>query len=73
MGADAACLAYIQRMDADRDLGILAQHGLALRPECARVLRVLTALLRRSTARGLTPFDFASIICRCALLLPLAW
>ena len=59
-------------MDADRDLGILAQHGLALRPDCARVLRVLTALLQKGTSRGLVPADIASIMCRCALPLLLA-
>ena len=44
---------------------MLAQHGLGIRPECARVLRVLTMLLQKAAARGLTPFTIGSIMCRC--------
>ena len=44
---------------------MLAQHGLGIRPECARVLRVLTMLLQKAAARGLTPFAIGSIMCRC--------
>ena len=43
---------------------MLAQHGLGIRPECARVLRVLTMLLQKAAARGLTPFAIGSIMCR---------
>jgi hypothetical protein len=59
-----ACLEYVRRLDADRDLALLAQHGLSIRPECARVLRVLTALLKKAAARRMTPFEIASIMCR---------
>lgn len=62
--ADEATLAYIEALDAERDLAILAQHGLGIRPECARVLRVLTALLKKAAARGMSPFDIGSIMCR---------
>lgn len=55
---------YVRRLDADRDLAILAQHGLAIRPECARVLRVLTMLLQKAAARRMTPFEIASVMCR---------
>lgn len=61
---DEATLAYIKALDAERDLAILAQHGLGIRPECARVLRVLTALLKKAAARGMSPFDIGSIMCR---------
>ncbi|CAL8472363.1 g11906 [Coccomyxa elongata] len=61
---DEATLAYIEALDAERDLAILAQHGLGIRPECARVLRVLTALLKKAAARGMSPFDIGSIMCR---------
>ena len=44
---------------------MLAQHGLGIRPECARVLRVLTRLLQKAAAGGLTPFAVGSLMCRC--------
>ena len=66
MSADAAARAYIAALDAERDLCVLAQHGLGIRPECARVLRVLTMLLQKAAARRLTPFHIGSIMCRCS-------
>ena len=63
--ADQAELAYIAALDAEKDLHVLAQNGLGIRPECARVLRVLTALLKLAASRGLTPFHIGSIMCRC--------
>lgn len=65
--ADERSLAYIEALDAQRDLSILAQHGLGIRPECARILRVLTALLKKAARRGLTPYDIGSIMCRWAV------
>ena len=44
---------------------MLAQHGLGIRPECARVLRVLTMLLQKAAARSLTAFAVGSLMCRC--------
>ncbi|CAL5224925.1 g7694 [Coccomyxa viridis] len=61
---DGAARAYIAALDAERDLLVLAQHGLGIRPECARVLRVLTMLLQKAASRGLTPFHIGSIMCR---------
>ena len=57
--------AYIEALDPEKDLCVLAQHGLGIRPECARVLRVLTMLLKKAAAHGLTPFAVGSIMCRC--------
>lgn len=65
MPADEGARAYIEGLDAEKDLRVLAQHGLGIRPECARVLRVLTRLLKKAAARGLTPFHIGSIMCRC--------
>ena len=67
--ADKAAQAYIAALDAERDLLVLAQHGLGIRPECARVLRVLTMLLKKAAARGLTPFHIGSIMCRCFIFI----
>jgi len=41
---------YIAALDAERDLALLAAHGLAIRPACARVLRVCTLLLQKGAA-----------------------
>ena len=38
---------YIAGLDAERDLALLAAHGLAIRPARARVLRVCTMLLQK--------------------------
>lgn len=67
--ADERSRNYIESMDAEKDLAILAQHGLGIRPECARVLRVLTSLLKKAAARCMTPFDIGCIMCRCAQIL----
>lgn len=37
---------------------------MVLRPECARVLRVATMLLRKGAAAGLTPFAIGSMMSR---------
>ena len=58
-------MAYVAALDAEKDLRVLAQNGLGIRPECARVLRVLTMLLKMAACRGLTPFHIGSIMCRC--------
>jgi len=51
--------AYIQRLDAEHDIQILTSHGLSIRPECLRVLRVSTMLLKKGAALGMTPLDIA--------------
>ncbi|KAL3702078.1 hypothetical protein R1sor_020100 [Riccia sorocarpa] len=59
-----ATLDYIAKLDADWDISILAAHGLVLRPECARVFRVATMLLKKGAALGLTPFQIGSMMSR---------
>jgi hypothetical protein len=64
---DDAARRYIASLDADRDAAALAAHGLAFRPECLRVLRVCTMLLKKGAAAGLTAAQIASIASRQAL------
>ncbi|KIZ05332.1 hypothetical protein MNEG_2621 [Monoraphidium neglectum] len=64
---DDAARAYIASLDAERDAATLAAHGLVLRPECLRVLRVCTMLLQKAAAAGLTPSQIAGIASRQAL------
>jgi hypothetical protein len=61
---DRTTLAYIAGLDAEADVQLLAAHGLRLRPECARVLRVCTLLLQRGAAAGLTAHQIGAIACR---------
>lgn len=39
-------------------------YGWDLPPECARVFRISTMLLKKGAERGLTPFTIGSIMCR---------
>jgi hypothetical protein len=57
-------LQYIESLDADRDEAILTAHGIQLRPECLRVFRVCTMVLKKGAKAGLTPSQIASILCR---------
>jgi hypothetical protein len=57
-------LEYVSQLDADRDIYILGSHGIVLRPECARVLRVATMLLKKGAAAGLTAFTIGSMMSR---------
>ncbi|KAL2649707.1 hypothetical protein R1flu_017835 [Riccia fluitans] len=59
-----ATLEYISKLEADWDISVLAAHGLVLRPECARVFRVATMLLKKGAASGLTPFEIGSMMSR---------
>lgn len=61
---DDATLAYIDSLDADRDEAILAAHGISLRPECLRVFRVCTMVLKKGAKAGLTPSQIAGVLCR---------
>ena len=61
---DDAMVAYVRGLDVERDLEVLAAHGVALRPECELVFRVTNMLLSHGIARGLTAFDMGSILCR---------
>lgn len=60
----ATTMKYISKLDADRDIYILATHGIVLRPECARVFRIATMLLKKGAAVGLTAFDIGSMMSR---------
>ncbi|KMT16017.1 hypothetical protein BVRB_3g051950 [Beta vulgaris subsp. vulgaris] len=55
---------YIDALDAEEDISLLKLHGWDIPPDCARVFRVSTMLLKKGVARGLTPFAIGSIICR---------
>ncbi|KAL9240537.1 hypothetical protein vseg_014744 [Gypsophila vaccaria] len=55
---------YIKSLDAEKDIKLLKLHGWDLPPECARLFRVSTMLLKKGAERGLTPFAIGSIMCR---------
>ena len=59
--------AYIAGLDAEEDLALLERSGLYLRPDCVRVFRVCTMLLKKSLSRGMTPYDLGCMMCRQAL------
>ncbi|KAF7830711.1 Phosphatidylinositol 4-kinase gamma 3 [Senna tora] len=60
----ADTIEYIKSLDAEADIKLLKFHGWDLSPECARVLRISTMLLKKGAERGLTPFTIGSIMCR---------
>mmetsp|Transcript_42769 Transcript_42769/g.76730 ORF Transcript_42769/g.76730 Transcript_42769/m.76730 type:complete len:622 (-) Transcript_42769:628-2493(-) len=55
---------YIRSLDAEKDIEILRAHGLTFRPECLRVLRVCTRLLKRGAEQGMTPYDIGRLMSR---------
>ncbi|XP_074281642.1 phosphatidylinositol 4-kinase gamma 3-like [Silene latifolia] len=55
---------YIKSLNAEEDIKLLKLHGWDLPPECARLFRVSTMLLKKGTERGLTPFAIGNIMCR---------
>jgi len=57
-------LAYVAALDANRDLRLLQQAGLSIRPDCQRVFKVCTAWLKQAAAAGLTPFQMGEFLCR---------
>ncbi|KAK9724819.1 hypothetical protein RND81_05G100600 [Saponaria officinalis] len=57
-------ISYIKSLDAEEDIKLLKLHGWDLPPECARLFRVSTMLLKKGAERGLTPFAIGSIMCR---------
>lgn len=59
-----AMLDYIEGLDYDQDLTIMAEEGLSLRRECERVHKVCTQLLKKATKRGFTPYDIGMILTR---------
>lgn len=61
---DDRTLTYIDSLDAERDVEILAAHGITLRPDCLRVFKVCTMVLKKGAKAGLTPSQIACILCR---------
>ncbi|KAL8550794.1 hypothetical protein ACS0TY_000026 [Phlomoides rotata] len=57
-------IAYIDSLDAEKDLELLRFHGWNVPHSCARVFRISTMLLKKGAERGLTPFTIGSIMCR---------
>ncbi|KAL3838072.1 hypothetical protein ACJIZ3_022663 [Penstemon smallii] len=57
-------IAYVNSLDAERDIELLKFYGWNVPQNCARVLRISTMLLKKGVERGLTPFDIGSIMCR---------
>ncbi|KAK4431334.1 Phosphatidylinositol 4-kinase gamma 3 [Sesamum alatum] len=57
-------IAYINSLDAEKDIELLKFHGWNVPHNCARVFRISTMLLKKGTERGLTPFAIGSIMCR---------
>ncbi|XP_057451897.1 phosphatidylinositol 4-kinase gamma 3-like [Lotus japonicus] len=55
---------YIKSLDAEEDIKLLKFHGWELPPECARLLRISTMLLKKGAEKGLPPFTIGSIMCR---------
>lgn len=55
---------YVNSLDAEQDIALLKFHGWDIPLECARTLRISTMLLKKGVARGLTPFEIGSIMCR---------
>lgn len=60
----AETVAYIDSLDADSDIHLLEENGLHFRPECLRIFRVCTALLKKGAAAGLTPGEIARLMSR---------
>lgn len=51
-------------MDAEKDIQLLKSYGWDVPPECARIFRISTMLLKKGVDRGLTPYAIGSIMCR---------
>ncbi len=57
-------LQYIAALDADRDLQLIADHRITLRPDCARVFRATTMVLKKAAALGMTPYQIGLFMSR---------
>ena len=57
-------LQYIARLEADKDLQVIADHRITLRPDCARVFRATTLVLKKGAALGLTPYQIGLFMSR---------
>ncbi|KAK4362941.1 hypothetical protein RND71_018182 [Anisodus tanguticus] len=60
----AETIAYINSLDAEKDIELLKFHGWTISLACARVLCISTMLLKKGAERGLTPFAIGRIMCR---------
>ncbi|KAG5617225.1 hypothetical protein H5410_017049 [Solanum commersonii] len=60
----AETIAYINSLDAEKDIELLKFHGWTMSLACARVLRISTMLLKKGAERGLTPSAIGGIMCR---------
>lgn len=56
--------AYINSLDAEKDIELLKFYGWDVSAQCARIFRISTMLLKKGAERGLTPFAIGSIMCR---------
>lgn len=57
-------LRYIAALDAEADLAKLHEHGVELRPECERVFKVCTMVLRRLALAGWTAARIGAVMSR---------
>ncbi|PIN12378.1 Phosphatidylinositol 4-kinase [Handroanthus impetiginosus] len=55
---------YIRSLDAEDDITLLKFYGWEMPPECARVLRISTMLLKKGAQKGLTPYAIGNMMCR---------
>jgi hypothetical protein len=53
---------YIASINPEKDLEMLADAGIHIRPECARIFKAADMLLKRVAAAGLAPKDAADIL-----------
>jgi len=60
---DAETLAFIDRLDPDRDISML-KNELGIRDECLRVMKFSATLLKKAAASGLTLYDIGRLVCR---------
>lgn len=61
---DAHSCAYIDSIEVNRDLELLQQNGVGLRPECARVYRISVLLLKKCSRMALSPYEISKVMCR---------
>ena len=57
-------LQYIARLDADKDLRLIADHHITLRADCARIFKATTMVLKKGAAQGLTPYQIGLFMSR---------
>jgi hypothetical protein len=56
--------AYIESLDADRDIAMLQNTGLPLPSQALNILRLMTHFIKTAVAQGWTLYDIASCIAR---------